>query len=128
MILILYYIVVLELAGERLERVMSTNEIIGEPGAIYYGMVNNNRRYMNIEAAPIAEEEVEQEQQEDDDSGIEVDLPHGVDEVDGHQSRLSQNTDEPSSPVTLETAYSGIRDFQNTTIRMIYARYPRANN
>ena len=125
MILILYYIVVFELAGERLEHVMRTNEIIGEPGPIYYGMVNNNRRYMNIEAAPIAEEEVEQEQQEDDDSGIEVDLPHGV---DGHQSRLSQNTDEPSSPVTLETAYSGIRDFQNTTINMIYARYPRDNN
>ena len=122
----------LELAGERLELVMRKNEIIGEPGAIYYGMVNNNRRYMNIEAAPIAEEEeVEQEQQEDDDSGIEVDLPHGVDEVDGRQSRhsrLSQNTDEPRTPVTLQTVYNGIRDFDNIAINMIYARYPRSNN
>ena len=109
---------------------MRTNEIIGEPGAIYYGMVNNNRRYMNIEAAPIAEEEeeLEQQQQEDDDSGIEVDLPHGVDEVDGRQSRLSQITDEPRTPVTLQTVYNGIRDFDNIEINMIYARYPRSNN
>ena len=120
MLLMLYWIVVLELAGERLERVMRTNEIIGEPGAIYYGMVNNNRRYMHIEAAPIAEEveeeEVEQEQQEDDDSDIEVDQPYGVDEVDGHQSRLAQNI------------VSHIRDFDNIATNMIFARYPRANN
>ncbi len=103
---------------------MRTNEIIGEPGAIYYGMVNNNRRYMNIEAAPIAEEV----EQEDDDSGIEVDLPHGLDEVDGRQSRRSQNTDEPRTPVTLQTVYNGIRDFDNIAINMIYARYPRSNN
>ena len=72
----------LELAGERRERVLSTNAVIGEPGATYYGLVNENRRYLHIEATPAPAPAVEEEH----DSGIEADTPPAE---EGRQSRAS---------------------------------------
>lgn len=74
-----YIIVVLRLGGERLERVMKTNDLIGEPGALYYGVMCNNRRYMGFDAVPLGDEE-------NDDSGIEVDQDSAASGNEEHRS------------------------------------------
>ena len=73
-------IVVLRLGGERLERVMKLNDLIGEPGETYYGVMCQNRRYMRIDPLPSPSDDPE--------DPIEVDQPHGVDEADGRHSSI----------------------------------------
>ena len=74
----------LKSAGELQVRELRLNEISGEPGAIYYGYVRDNKRYMSVVpmlSVPVVEH--------DDDSGIGEELSRGIDEVDGE----SQNSE-----------------------------------
>ena len=80
----------LKLAGELQVREIRLSEISGEPGAIYYGYVRDNKRYMSVVpmlSVPVVEH--------DDDSGIGEKEPRGLDEVDGRESSLSQNSEGP---------------------------------
>jgi len=80
--------VLLKSAGELQVRELRLSEISGEPGAIYYGYVRDNKRYMSVVpmlSVPVVEH--------DDDSGIGEEQPRGIDEVDGRESRLSQNSE-----------------------------------
>ncbi len=86
----------LRLAGEQQVREVRYSDESGEPGATYYGYVRENKRYLTIE--PLVTPPV-MEHDEDNDSGLGEEQPRGIDEVDGRQARLSQNTVEPPAAV-----------------------------
>jgi len=85
--------VLLKLAGELQVREIRLSEISGEPGAIYYGYVRDNKRYMSVVpmlSVPVVEH--------DDDSGIGEEQSRGIDEVDGE----SQNSEGPRIHINQE--------------------------
>ncbi len=103
----------LRLGGERLERVMKLNDLIGEPGETYYGVMCQNRRYMRFDPLPSPSDDPE--------DPIEVDQPHGVDEADGRHSRLSHLSD-LSAEVRRQIAFF---DEAEDYGRVMNARYQR---
>ena len=89
MIIITFSIVVVVIeAGElKVTEMMRLQDIIGEPGATYYGIIKNERRFLRLE--PIEPPAAIPPEQEDDDSGIEVGSARGIDVIDGRRSRRS---------------------------------------
>ena len=81
----------LEAGRTRVERLLRLEDIISEPGAVYYGIVKDDRRYLQLQAVepPV-------------DAATQVEEQHrGLDETDGRRTRRS-NTPEPDAGIVLE--------------------------